>query len=264
MSTTENDLDIRPVYRAGLLHILSSCAHEGEPRSANGKLCTVKSALDAMELIAAIEPETHVVRECAYRNPTSPVFKGLLESVCRYMENRPIQECADHALIHVEFQLRGNRQPRHVPGIQTPSNADPAFRPVQKLVRGLLTEYRLATGYQGTDNFYVPPVSSAWADLDAEARVKALQKAIHRCSEELSLAEAGIRILSIQDEVRVTLDMAGVPDASRKQLLLMAIENSLRRSVGERLELYLPEKKDRNKIRRLAPDGKGKLHVGNE
>jgi len=103
------------------------------------------------------------------------------------MEDKPLIECADHAVIRLEYRLRDRVRERPVAGIVTPESVEPAFAPLSVAVRGLLAEYRHRTGYDEIENRFDPEPSAGWKALTAEQRAARVQTALDSLAAQRGL-----------------------------------------------------------------------------
>ena len=142
---------LHPIYRDAVARILAApIGHEGTVDVTPG-LEGLQAGRDGWILSALIDPGTHHVRAARHRGARDST-RALLEGLCAIMEDTPLLECADHAVIRLEHRLRDRAQPRPVPGVVTPESVEPAFAPLTAAVRDLLAEYGCRTQYAETVN----------------------------------------------------------------------------------------------------------------
>jgi hypothetical protein len=236
-------LEIHPSYVQGLLGVLAQVRHEQPlPGTAVGDLVSVSE--EVVTLTAVVERRRRAVVQAAFQGAATATQRGLLEALCRAMEKKPIQECADHALIAVERGLRDPAAAPPVAGLVTPDNADPAFALPQRLVRALLAEYRRQTGYTDTANFFDRPVSAHWAQLTLEQRQSALQDALR--------AEEGgrhLELVGLDGPKRVVVRFTAELDSNARQEILARLETRLRQTVEPALHITTQVKADTNILR---------------
>lgn len=245
---------IHTAYQERLARVLES-PDRAMPLKSEPGLALVEASCDGITLTALVDPASHTVRKAAYAGATSDVHRGLLEVLCEIMIDRPIQECSDHATIYLEHRLRDPSQPRPVSGIITPDNADPAFRLPGVLVRALATEYRRTVGQLDAENFFDPSPSPVWRELSAQEKRQRVQAALTEICGVLGLSDAEASLVSVGQDDRVFLELNRAAPSAAKGRLLMRIEAHLKTAVEPTLYVYTAERKDLNKIRRLAaPD----------
>lgn len=125
-----------PLYAEGLKRAVESRTHEGT-LSPDGSLILIQAAREGVTLSALADTSRNFIRQAAYAGATSERTHGLLETLCRFIETRPIIECYDHAVIFVEHDLRDHSMAPPVPGIVMPESADAMFALPTRLVRDL-------------------------------------------------------------------------------------------------------------------------------
>ena len=242
---------IHAAYQHRLALALRSPKHETILAPEIG-LELVQSTYDAVTLAALIDPASTVVRKAAHGGSASDTAGGLLEVLCDIMIGRPVQECADHAAIYLEHRLRDPSCPRPVPGIITPDNADPAFHMSIRLIRALAREYFQVMRRSDTENFFDPPASASWCALSQRERHRRVQAALTGICAALGLSETELSLLGVGDDNRVFLEFTRTGSSDEKGRLLMQVEAHLKATVEEQLHVYTTERRDMNKIRRLA------------
>jgi hypothetical protein len=236
-------MDIHPAYRVRVELLGADARHEGSLAPAAG-LILVSAGREGVTLEALVQGVTHQVVAAAFRGATTGEQRGLIESLCRVMEGRPIQDCADHAAIAVERAVRDPAEAPPVRGLLTPENADPSFALVQSLVRDLRTEYARKTGFTSTVNFFDAQPSEAWRRLSDDQRMEKLGEAIGKGGWGERL-----RLLGIQDRKRVVVGFAEDAGSGEQQQVLIQLEELLRREVEPTLQLLMQAKSDTNVVR---------------
>jgi len=232
-----------PLYSHGLQQAAESRSHEGS-LLAKDPLPRVEITVEGLTLSALVDPERNILRKAAYSGADSENLHGLLETLCRFIEGRPLIECHDHSVIFVEYHLRDHSFAPPVPGIVTPENADPMFALPTRLVRELFAEYCRKTGFNNLKNQHDQPISEAWKALSSEERVE-------RISEEVSAHPSGkgMLVLRMESPKRVIVGFAENVKPGAKQGLLIAVEDHLQRTLDRTLQLYVDPKVDQNKRR---------------
>jgi hypothetical protein len=240
---------LHPIYRAAVDRILAGpWAHEGAADAVGEERLEV--ARDGWILTALVDPATHRVRTACHRNARRDV-RALLEGLCAIMEDKPLLECADHAVIRLEHRLRDRAHPRPVAGIVTPESVDPIFAPLTEAVRDLLAEYRRRTGYAETDNRFEPEPGAAWKALGPEQRLGRLQAALDQLAAGRGLKPGDVVCTRLDRSTRATIEFRAELPAKQKALMMMELERGLKDTVEPVLHLYQEEMHDKNKIRRL-------------
>jgi len=235
-------MDLHPAYRVRLELAGADARHEGTLAPAAGSML-ISVAREGVTLEALIRETTHQVVATAFHGAAGRQ-RGLLESLCRGMEGRPIQDCADHAVIAVEHSLRDPAMALPVRGLLTPDNADPSFNLLQSLVRDLRNAYAQKTGFTSTVNFFDARPSEAWRRFTDAERVEKLQGMIDMWGWGERL-----RVLGIQEQKRVVVGFSGELASGEQQDVLVKLEDMLRQNVEPTLQLLMQAKSDTNVVR---------------
>ena len=240
---------LHPIYRNAVSRIVAGpWVHEGTADAAGTERLEV--ARDGWILTALVDPATHRVRTARHRHARKDV-RALLEGLCAIMEDKPLLECADHAVIRLEHRLRDRAHPRPVAGIVTPESVDPIFVPLTGAVRELLAEYRRRTGYAEADNRFDPEPGTAWKALGPEQRMGRLQAALDELVGGRGLKAGDVVCTRLDRSTRATIEFRVELPAKKKALMMMDLERDLKDTVEPVLHLYQEEMHDKNKIRRL-------------
>jgi hypothetical protein len=177
---------------------------------------------------------------------------ALLDALCRVVELQPIREAADHGAARLELLLRGRAGTRVVPGIVSPSNADPRIGACTASLRALLTAYAGSAGAVEKKNEFVPPLRADWAAATPAEREQRAREALVATMHDLYLATDAVELASIAGDTRVVVAFAHDVPLARRPLLLFEIERSLKRRLDDNVAVYVEEMADKNRIRRLV------------
>jgi hypothetical protein len=208
----------------------------------------VSASCDGLTVQATVSAD-HVVQAIACDGARTATAKGLVAAMAQMLPGLPIIEIANHAAIRLEHRLRGEATPP-VSGIAIPEASDPAFALVTHLSRELLADYRKKTGYSEWRNLFDATPGAAWMKADDAQRRSMLLAALTRDG----VSPQDVSIIAIEYDVRVVISLHN-DLASHPADHMLALERSIKRHVDSRLELFLAEVKDHNKIRRLSESG---------
>ncbi len=241
---------LHPIYRGAVAEILAGpMSHEGTADATPG-LERLETERDGWVLGALVDPATHRVRAARHRGARKNT-RALLEGFCAIMEDKPLLECADHAVIRLEHRLRDRAGPRPVAGIVTPESVEPAFGPLTAAVRDLLAEYRRRTGYAEADNRFDPEPSPDWKALIPEQRMARIQAALDELVAQRGLKSGDVVCTRLDRSTRATVEFRAELPAQKKALMMMSLERGLKDTLEGTIHLYQEEMHDKNKIRRL-------------
>jgi hypothetical protein len=241
------ELEIRPIYWDRLGKALESKTHCGSLTPRAG--CEIVQAEeDGVALSALVDSTSSIVREAVYSGAPSTLQRGLLQTLCGILENKPMQECSDHALIRLEFALRDHSSARPVPGIVQPENADPAFALPLRLVRGLAAAFREKTGRVPAANRYATSAPVAWQELSDAERAAALQAMI-----DAHPAGGGVHVNQVEGVHRGVVSFEMELDSAGKQARLAQLETWLKEKIDNSFQLLLEARRDQNTLRKKGP-----------
>ncbi|HEY0710052.1 MAG TPA: hypothetical protein VGG33_24790 [Polyangia bacterium] len=211
-------------------------------------------AHEGARLLLKIDPATHVVTAAGWsaEAPRAAPVRALLDRLCDLAPGLPVLELAYHGVIRLEATLRDEQAARPLPGIVLPATAHPMFALPTALVRAALAAYRTRTGYDETvTRFDVRPASD-WLQASLAARLARIEAAVAEPLRLMNLSPNDIHPTTVEHDVRVVFALPDDLPGQQRQRLLLDLEAHIKRNVDPRLELYAEERKDRNKLRRLA------------
>ena len=209
-------------------------------------LVRAQAEIDGLVLDADINPRDHVIHAMTASGARGKLANDLAAAMAGLCKGLPILEAADHGAIRLEYLLRGDAaRPRA--GIVIPEAIEPAFRFMTALLRALLADYRRKAGFQETANTFDVHPGPLWSQADGATRRTMLADAFAAGGFPIT----DINIVAIEYDVRVVVSLDGKL-AARQASLVAALERCIKKHVDGRLELYLTEVKDSNKLRRLS------------
>jgi hypothetical protein len=239
---------IGPLY-AGTVSVLANAAKPMPALLPTPSSTVVTASCDGLSLQAVVSAD-HAILAMRHEGARTPVAAGLAEAMRQMLVDLPILEVANHGAIRLEYRLRGDAVPPPVPGIAIPEASDPAFAIVNHLARHLLADYREKTGYADWRNLFDAAPGPAWMKAGEPERRQMLQNAFSK--DGISLQD--VSIIAIEYDVRVVISLHNAL-ADHPANHMLTLERSIKRHVDSRLELFLAEVKDHNKLRRLSESG---------
>ncbi len=240
-------------YRQALRETAGPPQREGlasEPPAAGGEPVEVEE--DGLRLQLHVDRASHTVLQARFAGAGDPEARALFERFCAVVEGLPLLEAAQHGVIRLEFLLRDRTQGPPVPGIVTPAAADPRFDLPQRLVRAALTDYRARTGYAETENRYDRPLADRWRAAATPERLQQLREVLDRLARAQGWAPEQVEVAAIEHQVRVVMVLDPALSRVAQGRALLIFERAIQEEIDPRLEVYAEERKDRNKLRRLA------------
>jgi hypothetical protein len=181
--------------------------------------------------------------------------RALLEAACEAIEGLPLREVADHGGHHLELALRGRGEPRLVPGILSPANADPRVAAAVRTLRSLVHQFSTRVAPVAVRSDFVPPVSQRWATASPADRESMTKAALASIALALGFGNGAIELAHIQGDRRIVVSFSPEVPVARRPALLFDIERGLKSSVEDGLSVYMEEMTDKNRLRRLAQIG---------
>lgn len=240
---------IGPLYVGAIANLAAAAKPTPALTSAPDNII-VTASCDGLRLQVAVSTD-HTVLALHYDGARTAVAIGLAEAMRQMLVGLPILEIAHHGAIRLEYRLRGDAAPpTPVPGIAIPEASDPAFAVVNHLTRQLLADYREKTGYTTRRNLFDVAPGLGWMRANEAERRKMLLDALVKDG----ISPQQVSIIAIEYDVRVVISLDGELARNPADHML-TLERSIKRHVDGRLELFLAEVKDHNKLRRLSESG---------
>ena len=224
--------------------------YEGEALAGPGELAFAASeAGTRLSVVIAADSTRHIIVRARHAAARSPAERAALDRLCARIEGRPMQEAAEHGAIYAIAEPAFGTAP--VAGIRTPRNAGAAFALAEKLIRATHAAVLAHFGTkQRESRWYIQP-KAAWLAMPEAKQIEALKPAVLEFLAGQGISAADMWITRVERGTRVTLDFSESVYYARKPKLLMDLERHLRTVTGDPLEVFMEEKKDANKIRRL-------------
>ena len=236
-------LEIHPAFQEGVRRLLSQVTHEGALPSEEG--CRlVSSEEQGTKLSLLVETASHRVRRAGFENPPNETQRGLLEGLCRMVEQRPILEGSDHGVLRLIEAVQSRSRPSPVAGILTVTNADPAFSLPLRLIRSLFAAYRQKGAFEETRNFYDDPVSPAWGRLTADQRAEQIRREVAALG-----SPGGLKLVRLDGSQRVIMEFEQPLSIIEQRKIILDLEGQLKGKLEPTLQIYLQPKLDENKPR---------------
>jgi hypothetical protein len=239
------------VYAAALAQAARQIHHEIDIRAidapATDDLVAVTAAVEGAHLRLDIDPTSHAVAAARFAAaPATRETRALLDVFCRLVTRLPILAAAQQGLSRLEADLRDPTAPPPLPGIILPRAAHARFALPAALIAEALATYRARTGFADQRVAHHTTPGPRWLTATTAERT-AMVTAVLATTPGVDVVLA-----AIEHDVRIVLRLPDHLASPARQSLLMAIERAIRRAVDPRLEVHAEERKDRNKLRRLA------------
>lgn len=234
------------VYRAAVERAATVAMHD-IPLLADAGVQLVCGAIEDVTLSLAVDPQSSCIVRASFAGAADRLEVGVLEALCTVIEGLPLLEAADHGVLRLERALREGSAP--VPGIATPRAVAGAFDRPHALLRDALANARGVLDIPALTSSFDPGPGPRWRSLDAAARADAIATTVATFTRAHALPADTFALVAVEHDVRLVFRAESVPGLPS---LVMALERSIRADIDPRLEVYLEEIRDRNKLRRLA------------
>lgn len=169
----------------------------------------------------------------------------ILDQLCETILGMPLQEAAEHGLMRAELTMRAPFL-RPVPGIVTPFSLAAMFHRPHRLIRALFDTWRAAVP-AGANDWDQPP-APAWMAAAEAARRATLAEALASFHFP-GLTTGAVAVVAIEWDVRIVLSLDASCAPLDRRKMLMRLEDHIRRCVDPRLEVFVEELRDDNKLR---------------
>jgi hypothetical protein len=172
-------------------------------------------------------------------------FLGVLNDCLKGMT---LRQARDHGVQHACLTAAANTKALPVSGIAMPTNYSTTSRAAAKALRAAID------GVLPVDlvnwNFDDNGLSEEWRKLPIETRRAKLDTLIGEFLKQTGQTDAVI-VTDIDVHDRVFMQFKPDFPLDDKPVMLMKLERHVRSATGERIELFMSEMKDNNRIRRL-------------
>ncbi len=171
-----------------------------------------------------------------------------LTTLSHSLKGMSLREARDHGVQYACAALKAAGKGTKVAGIVIPANYSETSREVVKALR---TAIDSATPPKPADwNFEDHGLSDAWRRNSTEQRTQQLEALFKEYLQASGLPD-GVSVADIDQYDRVFILFDEGFSVAQKSSVLMQLERHVRRATGERIELFVSEMKDNNRIRRL-------------
>ena len=236
-------------YRQRVMTAASGASRQEDEIAACG-LLTVLARHEGWQLAAVIDDQ-HVVTKARHSGAVGDDERGVLELLCQVGEGTPVLEWADHGVLAVMQLARDPESESPVAGVPQPENTALLFARANALVRRLLAEYRLATGYAEIDNRVEVGASRSWLELSDAARLGRVRREFAAACAAAGFGSGEAELVELRGISRVVVRLGDDVKPSTRRGLLFRLERELTARVEPCLTVERLARRDLNVIRRL-------------
>jgi len=179
----------------------------------------------------------------AWNNPSAD--KAFIDALARALKGKGLREARDHGVQYAYASLNGASP---VKGIVIPRNYSDTSRAAVAALRKAIDTVEQPNPADW--NFEDHGLSDTWRKIPKDERGKRLEAMIGDYAKKSGLTDA-VTVTEIDQYDRVFVQFADDFPVEKKPSALMQLERYVRGETGERIELFVSELKDNNRIRRL-------------
>jgi hypothetical protein len=237
--------ELASAYRERALELARDVRHAGAIDS-HGSGLRLRAEHDGWRLDALVARADGMIEKLAHHGAATDFGRGVLECACRALTGVTVTEAAEHGALRVELALSAPGAAPPVAGVVMPEHAGSAVVRLGRLLGLLAATYRAETGSADVENRFWPGPSARWVALDDAARLAAVNAVLAELFPDRSVVA-----LSVEELVRVALDVAPSVERDGRPALLLRAEAELRRRIDPALCVERRARRDLNRIRRL-------------
>ena len=176
---------------------------------------------------------------------------AILQRVCDEMIGRSPREASEHSAVYAADALARSGLLKRPAGISLPHAMGPALDRAEKLSHKI---YRNSTFWEenlGEWNFEDRGLSAQWVSKDKSEKLAKIGELLTRFFKDQNISDSAFSIAQIDKNERIDISFGDAVVIFDKPTMLMGFEKFLHDHTGERLEVFVAEMKDLNRIRRL-------------
>jgi hypothetical protein len=189
----------------------------------------------------------------AYHNSNNNNFETIIVDLfCETIMNKDIQEAYEHGLTYLENKIRPNNINKIIEGIIM---LDKHIEIIKELKKGFKKLYYTAKekfNYEDRINKNYSSASENWMSLSLKEKETTIINLIEKkISPKFNLDTNDISLNSIEGDVRININISNNFQKLQNSTVnyLIAIEEMIKNSIDQRLELFTIEAIDANKLR---------------
>lgn len=221
--------------------------HEGLP----GDERLMASEIDGISL-GLVPDEDENVSAAGFVCERDADAANLLEAYCRSVIGLPIREAFEHGPSRLLGKAKADGAAGQVMGILLPANAGHPFDLLARLTGTLASGF----GADKSRNEYHHPPAEGWLALGDDGREDRLRSEIEAFLADVGQPGDVIQLDMLENDldghpVRVTVDFGFGLDPAAKPGMVRSLEGRLKSAIDRSLQVYVVERRDESKLRRL-------------
>lgn len=191
-----------------------------------------------------------IVTGAGYLSESNVDAGRLLEAFCRSVIGLPLREATEHGPTRLLGTARAEGAVGRGTGILLPANASHPFPLLQELCMSIAD-----AGNEDPNEFHHSPAAD-WLALSGDHRANATKAAIAAFLSAEGQPGDIVQLAALENDldghpVRVIVDFGFGVDPKVKPDMVRRLEGALKSSLDRSLQVYVVERRDENKLRRL-------------
>lgn len=200
---------------------------------------------ESTNLSVCLTIDTGIIKNLVFEGEQSsaPILKEYVQNCIGYS----LREAAEHSAIYVIHKYMENQTDTPNQGINCIQMLDPSLKNAQSLLRQLLRENMNNTSW----NFEDRGLSEEWLAKSESEKTMRLSEVTQDYLQKNGFPNTALSLVQIDQYGRLFYEFGPNIPVDVKPSLLLGLEVAFQRTLQERLEVFLTEMKDQNKLRRL-------------
>tara|TARA_R110002110_G_scaffold10383_17_gene51041 strand:- start:3452 stop:4192 length:741 start_codon:yes stop_codon:yes gene_type:complete len=225
--------------------------HLGLPADENLLFCE----LDGISVGFRVSAD-QAVDGAGYQAPEGSPVAAMLELFCRSSIGTPVRDVVEHGVPRLLGYARTAGAVPDATGVLLPSNAGYPFDFLQSLMTRLIQDEQFVSRFGEGRNEHHKSPCSPWQTLTHNERISSVKRAIVQHLSGAGQPEDIIQLAALEKdidgfEVRVVVDFGFGVDPVGKPGMVRLLEHELKNTLDRTLQVYVVERKDESKLRRL-------------
>ncbi|MRG72629.1 hypothetical protein GH722_12745 [Alphaproteobacteria bacterium HT1-32] len=196
------------------------------------------------------------VAGAGYQAPEGSPVAAMLELFCRSSIGTPVRDVVEHGVSRLLGYARTAGAIPNATGVLLPSNAGYPFDFLQSLMTQMIAGEQFVSRYDEGRNEHHKAPASSWLELTHEERISSVKRVIVQHLTKAGQPEDIVQLSALEKdidgfEVRVVIDFSFGVDPAGKPGMVRSLEHELKNTLDRTLQVYVIERKDESKLRRL-------------
>lgn len=192
-----------------------------------------------------------MVVSAIFEGAETPREANVLNALAARMKGVSFREAAEHAAVYATRDLLENGLLVRPTGVALTCNAGSELVRAECLLRQTYLAWRGEAPADNDWNFEDRGLSATWLGLLREEKLTVARKHLATFLQQRTMLPSTFVISELDKHERINVRFGDDVPVAVKPGLLMEFEHYLRKHTGERLEVFVSEMKDLNRIRRL-------------